>query len=58
MEDKGERGTVWEVRNPRDPRLNETTGGTASLNKFDAWSITPSPPKQATRSTLSWRSLQ
>lgn len=49
--------TVWEVRNPRDPRLNDTTGGTAPLNKFDACSITPSPPKQATKSTLSCRSL-
>lgn len=49
--------TEWEVRNPRDPRLNETTGGTAPLNKLDAWRITPSPPKHATKSTLSWRSL-
>ena len=49
--------TVWEVRNPKDPRLNDTTGGTAPLNKFDACSITPSPPKQATKSTLSCRSL-
>lgn len=45
------------MRNPRDPRLNETTGGTAPLNKFDACNITPSPPKHATKSTLSWRSL-
>ena len=49
--------TVWEVRNPKDPRLNDTTGGTAPINKFDACSITPSPPKQATKSTLSCRSL-
>lgn len=49
--------TVWEVRNPRDPRLNDTTGGTAPLNKFEPCSITPSPPKQATKSTLSCRSL-
>ena len=37
--------TVWEVRNPKDPRLNDTTGGTAPLNKFDACSITPSSPQ-------------
>ena len=52
-----ERLTGCEVRNPRDPRLNDTTGGTAPLNKFDACNITPSPPKHATKSTLSWRSL-
>ena len=49
--------TAWEVRNQRNPRLKETTGGTTSLNRFDAWSITPSPPKHATKSTLSCRSL-
>lgn len=50
--------TVWEVKNPRDPRLNDTMGGTAPLNRFEAWSITPSPPRHATKSTLSCRSLK
>lgn len=48
---------MWEVRNPRDPRLNDTTGGIAPRNNLVAWSITPSPPRQATKSTLSRRSL-
>lgn len=52
-----ERLTLWEVRKPREPRLNDTTGGTAPLNRFEACSITPSPPKQATKSTFSCRSL-
>lgn len=49
--------TICEVKNPRDPRLKETIGGTDVLNKFDACKMTPSPPKQVTKSTLSWRSL-
>lgn len=45
--------TVCDVRNPRDPKLKETTGGTAPLNKFEACRMTPSPPKHTTKSTLS-----
>lgn len=45
--------TLCEVKNPRDPRLKETTGGTEVLNKFDACRMTPSPPKHVTKSTLS-----
>lgn len=45
--------TLCEVKNPRDPRLKETTGGTEVLNKFDACKMSPSPPKHVTKSTRS-----
>lgn len=57
INDGFERHTLWEVRKPREPRLNDTMGGIASLNRFEACSITPSPPKHATKSTFSCRSL-
>ena len=54
---RNEKHTLWDVRNPRDPRLKETTGGTAPVNKLDACKMTPSPPRQVIKSTLSCRSL-
>jgi hypothetical protein len=57
INDEFEEHTLWEARKPREPRLNDTTGGTAPLNRFEACNITPSPPKHATKSTFSCRSL-
>jgi hypothetical protein len=51
------RHTGWAVRKPREPKLKETTGGIALRNRFEACRITPSPPRQTTKSTLSCSSL-